>query len=66
MLVLSRKPQQKIIIGDSLITVQILNIDNGSVRLGFEAPRDISIHRQEIYARLQQALLEQHCEEGVE
>lgn len=48
MLVLSRKKTERIVIGDN-ITIEIVDIRNDNVRLGIHAPRDVSIHRQEIY-----------------
>jgi len=48
MLVLSRKKDEKIVIGDS-ITLMVLEIQGGKVRLGIEAPRDVSVHREEVY-----------------
>lgn len=48
MLVLSRKQDEKIIIGDS-ITLMVVSIQGDKVRLGIDAPRDVSIHREEIY-----------------
>lgn len=48
MLVLSRKCGEKIIIGDN-ITVEVVEIQGGKVRLGIVAPREVPVHRQEIY-----------------
>lgn len=48
MLVLSRKKDEKIIIGDT-ITLMVISIQGDKVRLGIEAPRDVSIHREEVY-----------------
>ena len=53
MLVLSRKKNERLII-DSNIVVTVLDLNNGIVRLGIEAPRDIAIHREEVYERIQQ------------
>jgi len=53
MLALTRRPNETIVIGDN-ITVTILGINGNQVRLGIEAPKDVSIHRSEIYARIQQ------------
>lgn len=47
MLVLSRKLGQKVVIGDS-ITVTVVDIDRGKIRLGFEAPAEVPIWRSEI------------------
>ncbi len=48
MLVLSRQRDERVFIGDH-IKVTIVDIRGDKVRLGFEAPRNISIHREEIY-----------------
>ena len=53
MLVLTRNPSQSIIIGKELITVKILEISGQSVRIGIEAPKDFSIHREEVYDKIQ-------------
>jgi carbon storage regulator len=50
MLVLTRGLKQKIEIGNQLVTVTVLEVKGGRVRLGIEAPSDISIRRQEITA----------------
>jgi len=52
MLVLTRKPNQAIVIGDN-IRVVVVSIDRDQIRLGIDAPRDISVHRAEVYAELQ-------------
>ena len=51
MLVLSRNVEQKIIIGQD-IEVTVLEIRGNTVRLGITAPRDISIHREEVQQRI--------------
>ena len=48
MLVLSRKKDEKIVIGDK-ITIMVIEIRGDKVRLGIDAPRDITVHRQEVY-----------------
>ncbi len=49
MLVLKRDVNEKIIIGKDLVTIKVLEISEQSVRLGIEAPPELSIHREEIY-----------------
>ena len=48
MLVLTRKSNQSIMIGDDVV-VTIVDIRGDKVRLGIEAPNDIPVHRQEVY-----------------
>ena len=48
MLVLSRKKDEKIVIGDS-ITLMVIEIRGDKVRLGIDAPRDVAVHREEVY-----------------
>ena len=48
MLVLSRKPNESIII-DGNVTVSVLRVDNDNVRIGIEAPLEIPVMRKEIY-----------------
>jgi carbon storage regulator len=52
MLVLSRKKNESIIINDD-ITVTIIEIRGDKVRLGIEAPKDITVHRREVYEAIQ-------------
>jgi carbon storage regulator len=56
MLVLTRRIGENIIIGDDII-IRVLDI-NGQVKLGIEAPQDISVHRDEIYDKIKAGLLE--------
>lgn len=52
MLVLQRKEGESIMIGDS-IEITIVDMRKGFVRLGIEAPRDVSVHRKEVYQVVQ-------------
>lgn len=52
MLVLSRRDGERIIIGDS-ITVTVLESREGQIRLGVDCPREIPVHRFEVYERIQ-------------
>lgn len=52
MLVLSRKKNESIIIRDN-ITITVIEIRGDKVRLGIEAPKDVSVHRREVYEAIQ-------------
>lgn len=51
MLVITRKLGERITIGDNIV-VTLLEVKGSQARLGIEAPRNISIHRQEVYERI--------------
>ena len=51
MLILTRRVEEKVIIGDE-VTVTVLAAKGGYVRLGIDAPRKIPVHREEIYRRM--------------
>ena len=48
MLVLTRKAGQRILVGDS-VRITVIELSPGVVRLGFEAPQDVPIYREEVY-----------------
>ena len=52
MLVLSRKRGEGIVIGDG-VTVTVLEVHGGRVRLGFTAPAEVPIHRAEVHQRIE-------------
>jgi len=52
MLVLSRQRDESIIIGDN-ITITIVDIRGDKVRLGIDAPKEVPVHRQEVYDAIQ-------------
>lgn len=52
MLILSRRTDESIVIGDE-VTITILSVKGKQVRIGINAPPDVSVHRQEIYQRIQ-------------
>lgn len=51
MLILTRRVGETLMIGDS-VTVTVLGVKGNQVRLGITAPRDVSVHREEIFQRL--------------
>ena len=53
MLVLSRKAEESMFIGDD-IKITVLDIRGGQVRIGITAPQDSKIHREEVYERISQ------------
>lgn len=56
MLILTRKIEEAIYIGNNAeIRIQILGVQGNHVRLGIQAPRDIPVHREEIYLKLRSA-----------
>ncbi len=54
MLVLSRKLNQSIMIGDD-VEIIIVSVDRDQVKLGIKAPREIAVHRSEVYQEIQRA-----------
>lgn len=63
MLILTRKPNESVVVGNS-IRITILEASSGGVRLGFSAPTDISIYREEIYREI--AAVNRSAVEGAE
>ena len=51
MLILSRRPDESIHIGDE-VTITVLSVKGKQVRLGITAPKDMSVHREEISERI--------------
>lgn len=53
MLVLTRKAGEGIIIGDD-IKITVVELKGGGVRIGIDAPRELKVHRQEVFDRIKQ------------
>ena len=53
MLVLSRMLNERVLIGDD-ISVTVIEIRGNKVRLGFEAPNNVKIHREEVWIKIQE------------
>ena len=63
MLVLTRRIGESILIGDR-INLMVLGIRGSQVRLGFDEPKDVTVHRSEIHERIQQEKISNDEREG--
>ncbi len=52
MLILTRRVGESIMIGEE-VTVSVLGINGNQVRIGINAPKDVAVHREEIYLKIQ-------------
>ena len=54
MLVLSRKKNESIVIGDNIV-ITVVEVRGDKVRLGIEAPKEVTVHRREVYEAIKKA-----------
>ncbi|MFC0337095.1 carbon storage regulator, CsrA [Kushneria avicenniae] len=63
MLILTRRVGETLMVGDE-ITVTVLGVKGNQVRLGVNAPRNVSVHREEIYQRIQHEKVDSDNDNG--
>ena len=57
MLILTRRAGETLMVGDE-VTVTVLGVKGNQVRIGINAPRDVAVHREEIYEKINQEKME--------
>nr|BCL64729.1 carbon storage regulator [Legionella pneumophila serogroup 14] len=63
-MILTRRIGETLIIGDD-VNITVLGVKGNQVRLGINAPKDVSVHREEIYLRIQQEKESDDSEQAV-
>lgn len=54
MLILTRRVGENVIVGDDIV-ISVIEVRGDAVRIGIQAPRSVSVHREEVYQELQRA-----------
>jgi carbon storage regulator len=62
MLILTRRVGETLMVGDD-VTVTVLGVKGNQVRIGVNAPKDVAVHREEIYQRIQNETPEEDAED---
>jgi len=62
MLILTRRVGETLMVGDE-VTVTVLGVKGNQVRIGVNAPKDVAVHREEIYQRIQNENAESEVED---
>jgi carbon storage regulator len=65
MLILTRRAGETVMIGSD-VTITVLGVKGNQVRIGINAPKDVAVHREEIYERIQSEKAEAEAEGGAE
>jgi carbon storage regulator len=61
MLILTRRIGESLMIGDDVV-VSVLSVTGSQIRIGVTAPRDVAVHREEVYERIKGARIENRVE----
>ncbi|MDX2503668.1 MAG: carbon storage regulator CsrA [Gammaproteobacteria bacterium] len=51
MLILTRKPNESLQIGEN-VTITILSVNGNQIKIGIDAPKDVGVHREEVYEKI--------------